>query len=82
MVNNVLSNFALPLYKRSGKKCRNCILKTCFQRGFDFVKKIVTYTEKSVTATKQKQLQKFKNQYKLYFGTLVLASHYYCGDNG
>ena len=37
--------------------------------------------KKSATAAKQKQLHKFKNQYKLYFGTLVLASYYYCGDN-
>ena len=37
-----------------------------------FVKKNVTYKSKSATTTKQKQLQKFKKQYKLYFGTLVL----------
>ena len=24
---------------------------------------------------------KFKNQYKFYFETLIVASYYYCGDN-
>ena len=32
--NHVLSNLVLPLYKRFGKKCRNCVLKTCFQRVY------------------------------------------------
>ena len=57
------------------------------ERGFEFIKKNffikknVTYKEKSATAIKQKKLQKFMNQYELYFGTLVLASYYYYGDN-
>ena len=50
IVNHVLSNIVLPLYKRSGKKCMNCVLKTCIQRGFKFIKKNV-FIKKSVAYT-------------------------------
>ena len=43
-------------------------------------------TEKSGAATKlklveKKHNEKFKKHNQLYFGTLVLASYCYCGDN-
>ena len=59
----MLSNVVLPLYKRSGKNCRNCVLKICFQRGFEFRKKN-DFIKKMLLINKNRQLPQNKNSYK------------------
>ena len=60
IINHVLFNFILNLYKRSVKKMyESCNKKTCFQRGFEFTKKNFIYKdlvfkEKSRAFTKVK----------------------------
>ena len=46
-----------------------------------FIKKNIICKEKSGTVTKVKLVTKIKTHDQLYFGTLVLVSCYYCGDN-
>ena len=46
-----------------------------------FIKKNLISKEKSRTATRVKLVTKTKKNKQLYFGTLVLASCCYCGDN-
>ena len=73
------------LYSNDLLKYKSCIIKTCFQRGFELknliYKEKFHLKEKSVIVTKIKFVTKIKNHNQLYFGTLVLASYYYCGDN-
>ena len=45
------------------KKCRNCVLKTCFRRGFEFIKKNV-FIKKMLIINKNLQLPQNKNSYK------------------
>ena len=60
---------------------KNCVIKTCFQKGFELIKKNFICKEKSGTSTKVKLVTKIKSLNQLYFRTLVLASCCYCGDN-
>ena len=46
-----------------------------------FIKKNFTGKQKSGTVTKVKLVAKIKKHDRIYFGTLVLASYCYCGDN-
>ena len=46
-----------------------------------FIKKNFICKEKSRTVTRVKLVTKIKKNKQLYFGTLVLASCCYCGDN-
>ena len=46
-----------------------------------FIKKNFIWKEKSGTVTKVKLVMKIKKDNQFYFGTLVLASHCYYGDN-
>ena len=75
----------MMLYSNILLKYENCVIKTCFQRSFEL--KNVIYKEKfhlqrkSGTVTKVKLVTKIKKHNQLYFGTLVLASYCYCGDN-
>ena len=46
-----------------------------------FIKKSFICKEKAGTVTKVKLVTKIKKHNQLYFGTLVLASYCYCGDN-
>ena len=76
------SFFLFSLYSHDLCKYKNCVIKTCFQRGFklkmSFIKKKSISKEKSETVAKVKLVTK---QNQLYFGTLLLASYCYCGDN-
>ena len=63
------------LYSNNLLKYKNCVIKTCLQRGFEFIKKTFTCKEKSATVTKVKLVAKIKKLNQLYFGTLVLASY-------
>ena len=45
------------------------------------MKKNLICKEKSGSVTKVKLVSKIKKLIQLYFGTLVLVSHCYCGDN-
>ena len=78
-------NFVLTLfmdYSNGLLKYKNCVIKkTYFQRGFEFTKKNFICKEKSGTVTKVTLVTKIKKLNQLYFGTLVLASCCYCGDN-
>ena len=47
----------------------------------EFLKKNLICKEKSGTVTKVKLVKKIKKLHQLYFGTLVLASYCYRGDN-
>ena len=75
------------LYLNDLLKYKNCVMKTCFHRGFMYKEKWdVIYKEnfickeKSGSATTVKLDTKIKMHNQLYFGTWVLASHCYCGD--
>ena len=68
-----------PLYLNDLLKYKNCIIKTFFQRSFKFIKK--TFICKKISGTVTKLVMKIKKLNQLYFGTLVLASYCYCGDN-
>ena len=46
-----------------------------------FIKKNFIWKEKSGTVTKVKLVMKIKKDNQFYFGTLVLASYCYYGDN-
>ena len=46
-----------------------------------FIKKNFVCKEKSGTVAKVKLVTKIKKHNQLYFGSLVLASYWYCGDN-
>ena len=46
-----------------------------------FIKKKFICKEKAGTVTNAKLVTKIKKHDQLYFGTLVLASYCYCGDN-
>ena len=46
-----------------------------------FIKKNFICKEKSRTVTRVKLVTKIKKNKQLYFGTLVLGSCCYCGDN-
>ena len=46
-----------------------------------FIKKNFIWKEKSETVTKVKLVTKLKKHNQLYFGTLLLASYCYYGDN-
>ena len=46
------------------------------------IKKNFFYKEKSGTVTKVKLVTKIKKHNQLYFGTLLLASYFFCGGNG
>ena len=73
------------LYSNDLLKYKTCVIKICFQRGFKL--KNVIYKdnfickEKSRTVKRVKLVTKIKKHKQLYFGTLVLASCCYCGDN-
>ena len=54
--------------------------KTCFHRGFEFIKKNFIYNAKYGTFTKVK-LREFKQHSQLYSRDLVSESYCYCGDN-
>ena len=69
------------LYWKDLVNYKNCIIKTCLSRGFEFIKKNFICKENSGTVTKVKLVTKIKKLNQLYFGTLVLASCCYCGDN-
>ena len=47
------------LYLKDLLKYKNCVIKTCFQRSFECIKKNFICKEKSVTVTKVK-LQKLR----------------------
>ena len=64
------------LYSNDLLKYKNCVIKTCFQRGLEL--KNVIYKEKCGTAIKVKLVTKIKKHNKLYFGTLVLISYCNC----
>ena len=59
------------LYSNDLLKYKNCIIKTCFQRGFEFknfiIKKNFVYKEKYWTTTKVKLVSKIKKLRKLSF---------------
>ena len=55
----------------------NRVIKTCFQRDFEFIKKNL-----ELLVTKVKLVTEIKKHNQLYFGTLVLAWYCYRGDNG
>ena len=46
-----------------------------------FIKESFICKEKAVAVTKVKLVTKVKKHNQLYFGTLVLVSYCYCGDN-
>ena len=69
------------IYSNDLLKYENCVIETCFQRVFESIKKNFICKEKSGTVTKVKVVTKIKKLNQLYFGTLVLASYCYCGDN-
>ena len=50
-------------------KHKNFVIKTCFKRGFEFIKKNFICKEKSGTAAKVKLLAKTKKLNHPYFGT-------------
>ena len=54
----------------------NRVIKTCFQRDFEFIKKNL-----ELLVTKVKLVTEIKKHNQLYFGTLVLAWYCYRGDN-
>ena len=56
------------------------ILFSLYSR-FCVIKKNFICKEKSGTVTKLKLVTKNKKLNHLYFGNLVLTSHYCCGDN-
>ena len=60
---------------------KNCIVKTSFQIGFEFIKKKIICKEKSGTVRKVKLLTKIKKLNQNFFEILVLTSYCYCGDN-
>ena len=64
------------LYSNNLLKSKNCVIKTCFLTGLEFTKKNFICKEKFGTVTKIKLNTKIN-----YFGTLVLASYCYSGDN-
>ena len=53
----------------------------CLQRKMPFIKKSFTCKEKTGTIIKVNLVKKIKKHNQLRFGTLVLASFGYCGDN-
>ena len=59
------------LYSNDLLKYKDCVIKTCFQRGFElkisFMKKNFTCREKSGTVTKVKLVSKIKKSRKLSF---------------
>ena len=65
------------LYSNDLSKYKNCVIKTCFQRGFELqnviYKKTFNRKEKSGTVIKVKLVTKIEKHSKLYFVTLVLA---------
>ena len=66
------------VYSNDLLKYKNCVIKkTCFQRGFEFLKKQKLLIHKKIFHS----YTKIKKHNQLYFGTLVLASWSYCGDN-
>ena len=67
------------LYLNDLLKYKNCVMKTCFQKGFIY-KENFTCKEKSGSVTTVKLVTKIKKLSQLYFGTLALASYCYCGD--
>ena len=54
IINNVLFNFVLTLYKQSTKIWESCYKKTCIQRRFEFIEKNSIYKWKTWTCTKTK----------------------------
>ena len=56
------------LYSNYLLKYKNCIIKTCFQRGSEFVKKNFICKEKFGTVFKVKLVAKIKKFNQLYFG--------------
>ena len=73
------------LYSNDLLKCKNRIIKTCFQRRFKFINTNVIYKKKLICKEKygivtKVKLSKIKKHNQLYFGT-VLASYCYNGDN-
>ena len=64
------------LYSNDLLQYKNCVIKTCFQRGLEL--KNVTYKkkkficeEKPETVIKVKLVTKIKKHNQLYFGTLI-----------
>ena len=73
------------LYSNDLLKYKNRIIKTCFRRGFEFVKKTVilrkiSFAKITGTITKVKSVTKTKKHNQSFFLTLVLALPCYCGD--
>ena len=70
-------NFILNFLKQPVKiymlKYKNLVTKTCFQKGFGFIKKNLIYNKKFGTATKVKLVTKIRKHNHLHLGTLVLA---------
>ena len=59
------------VYSNDLLKYKNCVIKkTCFQRGFEFLKKQKLLIHKKIFHS----YTKIKKHNQLYFGTLVLAS--------
>ena len=70
------------LYSNYLLNYKNCVIKPWFYREvFEFIKKSFICKENSGTVTKAKSVTKIKKLNQLYFGTSVLASYCYCGDN-
>ena len=61
----------LLLYSEDLLKYKNCVIKVCFQGGFEFTEKNFVCKEKSGTITEVKLVTKIKKLNQLYFGTLV-----------
>ena len=78
IINHVLFNFVLTLFKRSVKIYKLRHKKNMLPERFCLIKKNVIYKEiiickeKAGTITKVKLVTKIKKHNQLYFGTLVL----------
>ena len=71
----------ISLHSNDLLQYKNCVIKTCFQRGFEFIKRNFICKEKSAAVTKANLVTKIKKLNQLYFGILVLASYFCCGGH-
>ena len=78
---------AASVYSNEVLKCKNCVIKTCFQGDLEFIKENVIYKknfickEKSGAVEKAKLVTKIMKLNQLYYGTSVFASCCYSGEN-
>ena len=80
----MFSLISFSLYRNNLWKHNNRVIRNVLPRRLRVSLKNLIYKEKYERVTKEKfffwKFQKYTMQ-QLYFGTLVLASYCYCGDN-